>query len=29
MAASSPSSDALAKIGDLAAGAGLRRIHLL
>lgn len=26
---SPPSSDALAKIGDLAAGAGLRRVHLL
>jgi glycosyltransferase involved in cell wall biosynthesis len=29
MAASSPSADALAKIGDLAAAAGLRRVHLL
>lgn len=29
MSAPSPSSDALAKIGDLAAGAGLRRVHLL
>ncbi len=29
MSASPPSSDALAKIGDLAAAAGLRRIHLL
>ena len=29
MPASSPSSDALGKIGDLAAAAGLRRVHLL
>ena len=29
MSAPPPSSDALAKIGDLAAGAGLRRVHLL
>jgi glycosyltransferase involved in cell wall biosynthesis len=29
MSASSPSSDALAKIGDLAAASGLRRVHLL
>lgn len=29
MVASSPSPDALTKIGDLAAGAGLRRVHLL
>lgn len=29
MPAPSPSSDALAKIGDLAAAAGLRRVHLL
>lgn len=29
MPAPSPSSDALGKIGDLAAGSGLRRIHLL